>query len=61
MLGADFLAHFGGITDTVTRVQPDRMYPVRVATAHPVRENARVERFAELLGASQRRELRVPA
>jgi galactokinase len=50
MLGADFLAQFGGITDTVTRVRPERMYPVRVATAHPVRENARVELFAEVLG-----------
>jgi galactokinase len=50
MKGADFLAQFGGITDHVTRVQPDRSYPVRVATAHPVRENARVEQFATLLG-----------
>jgi L-arabinokinase len=51
MRGADFLARYDGITDTVTRVDPDREYPVRVATAHPVFENARVERFAELLGA----------
>jgi L-arabinokinase len=50
MLGEDFLAQFGGITDTVTRVHPDHSYPVRQATAHPVRENARVERFATLLG-----------
>ena len=51
MLGADFLAQFHGITDTATRVKPERWYPVRVATAHPVYENARVERFAELLGS----------
>ncbi len=50
MSGAEFLARYDGITDTVTSVDPSRMYPVRVATAHPVRENARVERFAELLG-----------
>jgi L-arabinokinase len=50
MLGADFLAQFGGITDPVTHVRPERMYPVCVATAHPIRENARVELFAELLG-----------
>ena len=49
MLGADFLAQFGGITDTVTRVHSARSYPVRVATAHPVHENARVDRFATLL------------
>lgn len=51
MLGADFLARYGGITDTVTRVDPKRWYPVRQATAHPVREQARVAEFAELLDA----------
>jgi L-arabinokinase len=50
MLGEEFLARHGGITDTVTRVAPDRWYPVRQATAHPVREQARVARFADLLG-----------
>jgi L-arabinokinase len=50
MLGAEFLERFDGITDTVTRVQPDNEYPVRQATVHPIHENARVTRFAELLG-----------
>jgi galactokinase len=50
MTGAEFLRRFDGITDTVTRVQPEREYPVRQATVHPVHENARVTRFAELLG-----------
>ncbi|HEX7977912.1 MAG TPA: galactokinase family protein [Gemmatimonadaceae bacterium] len=49
MTGAEFLARFGGITDVVTRVVPTARYPVRQATAHPVYENARVERFATLL------------
>ncbi len=49
MLGADFLERYGGITDTVTTVDPARVYPVRVATAHPIHENARVDRFAKLL------------
>ena len=49
MLGAEFLARYGGITDEVTRVEPTRQYPVRNATAHPVREQARVTRFAALL------------
>jgi galactokinase len=51
MTGAEFLARFGGITDVVTRVQPESRYPVRQATAHPIYENARVERFATLLDA----------
>src|SRR5207248_5622845 len=42
---------YDGLTDTATRVRPERRYPVRPATEHPVREQARVERFAELLGA----------
>jgi L-arabinokinase len=49
MRGDDFLARFGGTTDAVTRVRPEGDYPVRQATAHPVLENARVERFAALL------------
>jgi len=47
--GAEFLERFGGITDTVTRVESDRLYPVRNATTHPVHEQARVARFATLL------------
>ena len=49
--GGEFLARYGGITDAVTRVDPRRSYPVRVATSHPVYEHSRVERFAELLAA----------
>ncbi|MEO8620806.1 MAG: galactokinase family protein [bacterium] len=51
MLGADFLAQYHGITDRVTTVNPERSYPVRVATAHPIHENARVGVFAELLNS----------
>jgi galactokinase len=49
MTGAEFLARYGGITDSVTRVDPETVYPVRAAAAHPVHEQARVERFATLL------------
>jgi galactokinase len=49
MPGAEFLERYGGITDIVTTVDPSHLYPVRVATAHPVFENARVEQFARLL------------
>ncbi len=51
MRGAEFLARYGGITDVVTRVDPERWYPVRQATSHPVYENERVARFADLLSA----------
>ena len=47
--GGDFLARYGGTTDSVTRVDPGREYAVRAATAHPVHEHARVRAFAGLL------------
>jgi len=50
MLGADFLARYGGTTDPVTRVEPERAYAVRVPAAHAVYEHFRVRAFAELLG-----------
>jgi len=49
--GEDFLAQYGGITDTVTRVEPARRYAVRHATAHPIYEHHRVRLFHALLEA----------
>ncbi|MFL6335583.1 MAG: galactokinase [Pyrinomonadaceae bacterium] len=49
MSGAEFLERYWGITDTVTTVDPARHYHVRQATQHPVKEHARVTRFAEIL------------
>jgi L-arabinokinase len=49
MSGAEFLARYGGIIDTATTVSPERRYPVRRAAQHPVGEQERVDRFAELL------------
>jgi galactokinase len=51
MSGAEFLERYGGITDTATVVHPDRSYPVRHAAEHPVCEQQRVDRFAQLLHA----------
>jgi L-arabinokinase len=47
--GHEFLDRFGGTTDRVTRVDPSRTYAVRRPTLHPIEENARVQRFRELL------------
>ncbi len=49
MTGADFLARYGGITDPVTRVDPERTYSIRQPTAHPVYEHHRVMLFRALL------------
>ena len=47
--GAEFLARYDGITDPVTAVNPDVIYPVLAATKHPIYEHARVKLFAEIL------------
>lgn len=59
--GAEFAQRYRGTADPFASVAADQSYPVRAATAHPIAENARVRRFAELLrvvpDAAARREL----
>jgi galactokinase len=52
MRGDEFLARYGGTTDAVTRVDPERTYVVRQPTAHPIHEHARVRLFRALLESS---------
>jgi L-arabinokinase len=47
--GAEFKSRYGGTSDPCTRIDPARSYAVRAPTEHAVLENARVERFRELL------------
>jgi galactokinase len=47
--GSVFLQRYGGTTDLVTRVHPDRCYPVWTPTAHPIYEHGRVSEWARLL------------
>jgi L-arabinokinase len=47
--GAEFLEKYKGITDSVTTVNPEKVYPVYHATRHPIYENYRVNKFAEIL------------
>jgi galactokinase len=52
--GSTFLGRYGGTTDLVTTVHPDRCYPVWTPTAHPVYEHERVlEWAATLAGVEQ--------
>ena len=53
MSGDEFLALYGGTSDPVTSIDPQREYAVRLPTAHPIYENARVQRFIDLLAASE--------
>jgi L-arabinokinase len=47
--GSEFIAKYQGTTDSAARVDPDRTYRVRTATAHPIYEHSRVKEFARLL------------
>lgn len=47
--GATFLERYGGITDTVTTVDPARSYAIRQPAAHPIYEHQRVRLFRVLL------------
>ncbi|MDP6036945.1 MAG: GHMP kinase [Candidatus Latescibacteria bacterium] len=49
MKGADFLSQYGGTTDAVTQVDPERNYAVQVPARHPIHEHFRVQTFAQLL------------
>jgi L-arabinokinase len=49
MKGGEFLQRYGGTTDTVTRVEPSRIYPVRHPVEHPVYETQRVRLVRALL------------
>jgi L-arabinokinase len=54
--GRKFLDRFHALVDGVVTVDPGRTYAVRQPTAHPVREHARVSRFAEILREGARTE-----
>ncbi len=55
MVGAEFVLRYAETMDTATTVVPTQHYPVRRATAHPVLEQARVDRFVDLLSSLPRR------
>ena len=47
--GAEFLRRYSGTADSVTTVDPARVYKIRQPTAHPVYEHRRVREFRDLL------------
>jgi L-arabinokinase len=51
MSGAEFLNRYSRTTDTVTTVDPGKIYRIRQAAAHPVYEHHRVRLFRDLLMA----------
>jgi len=49
MRGDYFLKNFGVTIDSITSVEPQKNYPIRNATIHPIAENFRVKLFEQLL------------
>ncbi|HQU86711.1 MAG TPA: hypothetical protein PKY59_26500, partial [Pyrinomonadaceae bacterium] len=47
--GAEFLEKYHGTTDSVTKVEKEKIYAVKMPTAHAVYEHFRVRMFAEIL------------
>ena len=52
--GGAFLARYGGTTDPVTSVDPDRTYAVWTPTAHPIYEHQRVTEWATGLASADK-------
>ncbi len=58
--GAEFLKRYQGTTDSVTKIHPEKVYPVKLPTAHAIYENFRVRTFGELLkGVMNERKLQL--
>jgi len=53
MSGEAFLTKYHRTSDPVTSIDPQKEYAIRLPTAHPIYENARVQRFVELLEQSE--------
>jgi galactokinase len=53
LLGAEFLAHHGGVDDPLSDIEPRRPYPVRAAVLFAVEENFRATLAVHLLRGFQ--------
>jgi L-arabinokinase len=49
MTGAAFLERYEGVSDPVSRIDPETTYAIRMPTAHPVHEHFRVSVFKKLM------------
>jgi L-arabinokinase len=49
LLGRDFLARYGGVDDSLSRIDPEQLYPVEAAVRFPIEENFRATQAVRLL------------
>jgi galactokinase len=59
MRGEEFIARYSRITDTVSEIDPARVYRIRRPAAHPVYEHHRVKMFRRLLLSAASEEQRM--
>lgn len=52
LLGDEFILHYRGTTDRVTKVERERRYAIRAPAEHAIYESFRVKKFADLLESS---------
>ncbi len=53
ILGSEFLAKYQGTSDSVTTINPNKIYAVKIPTKHAIYENFRVKMFGEILKSSE--------
>jgi len=51
MRGADFLRELGEVEDSLSRIEPDEIYPLEAAVRFPIEENLRAARAMEIVQA----------
>lgn len=59
MRGDDFIARYSGIIDSISQIDPKRLYKIRRPAAHPVYEHYRVKMFRRLLLSPASEEQRI--
>ena len=47
--GSDFMEQFGTTDDPISTIKPETNYPVYQATAHPIYEQNRIQKFTDIL------------
>jgi L-arabinokinase len=57
--GDDFIARYSEITDSISKVDPARLYKIRRPAAHPIYEHHRVKMFRQLLLSPASEEQRI--
>jgi galactokinase len=56
--GKDFIEQYGNVSDSISQINPDEIYPILTATRHAFLENERIKRFQRNLPFINQKEIR---